>query len=268
MEDVRKHMSYSIVIDENKLQKQVSSPLFLDRDIITEDIVGVKMVKPKIVLDKPIYIGQAVLDYSKLTMYTLFYQTLPSCPLIKKLELLGGDTDSFFLEITTDTHVKVSDVLENLKECVDFSNYPPNHPQYSIDNKAKLGCFKDECAGSEIEEIILLKPKMYSIKMKDSIEGIKRAKGVSRANVKSMRHEAYKDVYEQAKETYVNMTILKSTEHIVHTTTFRKRALSCLEDKRCWLSPNHSLPHGHIDSPIPRPKRRRTLPPPSGDVDE
>ena len=268
MEDVRKRQNYKLVTDENKMQKLASSPLFLDRDIITEDIVGVKMAKSKVVLDKPIYIGQAVLDYSKLTMYKLFYETLPQCPLIQKLELLGGDTDSFFLEITTEAHVTGADILENLKEHVDFSNYPTDHPQFSTQNKARLGCFKDECAGKEIQEIVLLKPKMYSIKLKDSDKGIKRAKGVSRANVKNMRHETYRNVYMDSKETYVNMTILKSTEHTVHTTTFKKRALSCLEDKRCWLEPNTSLPHGHVDSPVPPPKRRRILPPPRGDVED
>ena len=266
MEDVRKRQNYKLVNDEKQFEKLLNSPFFLDRDIITEDIVGVKMMKPKVTLDKPIFIGQAVLDYSKLTMYNLFYKTLKQCPLINDLTLLGGDTDSFFLELVTDPHITQNDILKNLEEFVDFSNYPPTHPLYTCKNKAKLGCFKDECGGTEISEIVLLRPKMYSIKTKGEKMEIKRAKGISRALVKNMRHKEYHDAYRQLKETYVNMTILKSTEHTVHTTTFRKRALSCLEDKRCWLNSNASLPHGHTDSPVPPPKRLCIALPASGDI--
>ena len=266
MEDVRKRQDYKLVNDAEKAQRFISSPFFLDRDIITEDIVGVKMVKPKVVLNKPIYIGQAVLDYSKLTMYNLFYKTLKQCPLINKISLLGGDTDSFFMQVEVDEQVTKSDILKSLEDFVDFSNYPTNHPLYSTKNKAKLGCFKDECAGSDIDEIVLLRPKMYSIQTLGGEGDVRRAKGISRALVKNMRHQEYHDAYKQLKETYVNMTILKSVGHTIHTTTFRKRALSCLEDKRCWVNCNASLPHGHVDSPVPPPKRVRVSLPAAGDV--
>ena len=183
MEDVRKRMNYKVSADENKILKLISSPLFLDRDIISEEIVGIKMVKPKVTLDKPIFIGQAVLDYSKLTMFKLFYEKLPQCPLIKNIQLLGGDTDSFFLSLTVESNITANDVLKSLESIVDFSNYPINHPLYSSQNKARLGCFKDECAGTEIDEIILLRPKMCSIKLKHSDNNIKRAKEISKTVV-------------------------------------------------------------------------------------
>ena len=108
---------------------------------------------------------------------------------------------------------------------------------------------------------------MYSIKLEDGEgDGIRRAKGISRVIVKNMKHQEYYETYKQHKETYVQMTILKSTEHTIHTTTFRKRALSCLEDKRCWLNSNFSLPHGHVNSPIPPLKRARLSIPCSGDI--
>ena len=146
MEDVRKRINYKLVTDESKFIKLIRSPFFHDRDIITEDIVGVHMLKPKVTLDKPIFVGQAVLDFSKLEMYKLFYQTLSTCPLIKKLQLVGGDTDSFFLTIATDINVSLSDVFNNLSQFIDTSNYPPSHPMYSAVNKAKLCCFKDKMA--------------------------------------------------------------------------------------------------------------------------
>lgn len=128
MEDVRKHANYKLITCDAEFQKLISSPVFVDRDIITSDIVGVKMCKAKVKLNRPIYIGQAVLDHSKLTMYKLFYETLPSCSLIYNIKLLGGDTDSFFLQLTIDHDKTADDVLLSLKHIVDFSNYPPNIP--------------------------------------------------------------------------------------------------------------------------------------------
>ena len=267
MEDVRKHSNYKLVTTESSLKKLIASPLFYDRDIITEDVVGVKMVKPKVILNKPIYIGQAVLDHSKLAMYKLFYETLPTCPLIHDIKLLGGDTDSFFLSLTVEQHITSADILSNMKQHVDFSNYPPSHHLHSNINKAKLGCFKDEVAGREIEEMILLRPKMYSIKLKGEEFGIRRAKGIGRNAVKNMRHADYQLTYFQHRELTVNMTVLKSISHSIHTVILKKRGLSCWEDKRVWVSPNESLPHGNVDSPVPSPKPKIVLPPPSGDVD-
>ena len=59
--------------------------------------------------------------------------------------------DSFFLTIATDTKYFLSDVFNNLAQHIDTSNYPPFHPLYSVVNKAKLGCFKDETGGRELE---------------------------------------------------------------------------------------------------------------------
>ena len=266
MEDVRKRINYKLVTNEEKLIKLARSPFFHDRDIINEDIVGVHMLKPKVTLNKPIFVGQAVLDYSKLEMYQLFYTTLPQCPLIKKLQLVGGDTDSFFLTIATDINVTLSDVFNSLSQFIDTSNYPPSHPLYSAVNKAKLGCFKDETAGQTLEEMILLRPKMYSMKFKDTDTAIKRAKGISKHIVKNMKHDLYKESFEEHKTTSVQMTILRSKQHTIQTTTFTKRALSAFDDKRVWLDENNSLPHGHVDSPVPMPKRRRVVVPESGDV--
>ena len=266
MEDVRKRMNYKLITDENKLTKLISSPYFNSRDIINEEIVGVHMLKSKVTLDKPIFVGQAVLDYSKLEMYNLYYKILPRCPLIKKLQLVGGDTDSFFLTIATDMHITLSDVFHNLAQHIDTSNYPQSHPLYSATNKAKLGCFKDETGGQTLEEMILLRPKMYSMKYKESDISIKRAKGISKHVVRHIRHSEYLEAYHDKKTTRVQMTILRSKQHTIHTTTFNKRALSAWDDKRLWLSENESVPHGFVDSPVPKPKRRRVMLPPDGDV--
>ena len=266
MEDVRKRIDYKLVSDEAKMQKLGASPLFIDRDIINEHITGVKMIKSEVELCKPIYIGQAVLDYSKLEMYQLFYKILKPCPLIREARLMGGDTDSFFLAITTQKDLNFNEVWQSLNKYFDSSNYKSDHPLFSLANKAKLGCFKDEAAGKEIEEMVLLRPKMYSMKYKGVNDSIKRAKGISKCIVKNLSHRQYYKAYKNKKITYVNMTILKSNQHTVTTHRFKKRALSAFEDKRCWTSHNTSLPHGHPQTNIPPPKKIKLSLPSSGDV--
>ena len=266
MEDVRNRIDYRLLTKWERLERLSSSPLFVDVDIFSESVVGVHMFKSKVVLDKPVYIGQAVLDYSKLEMYTLYYKILHSCPLIRQPDLVGGDTDSFFLALHTDQNVSLSDIFQYLTQYFDSSNYPQDHPLYSTVNKAKLGCFKDESAGKVIEEMILLRPKMYSMKYLNSEAAIKRAKGISRHLVASTSHATYRETFLAQNETSYQMTILRSQLHTVETVTFRKRGLSAWEDKRCWVDANSSVPHGSYLSPLP-PKRRRVFtPPPSGDV--
>ena len=272
MEDVRKRIDYLIVTEDDKLQTLVSDPLFIDHDKFSPLVVGVHMFKATITLDKPIFVGQAVLDYSKLEMYNLYYNVLRKCPLIRQPELLGGDTDSFFLAFHTTQEVSLNDIFRYLRAYHDSSNYPQDHPLYSTANKARLGCFKDEAGGRAIAEMILLRPKMYSIRYVDErdtdIGGVRRAKGLSKQLVRAMSHAEYRRAYETKAQSYVQMTILRSHLHSVNTVKMRKRGLSAWDDKRCWLEANFSVPHGSSCSGLPPPKRRRVVLPPSGDIFE
>ena len=104
------------------------------------------------------------------------------------------------------------------------------------------------------------------MKYKHSDTSIKRAKGISKHIVSKMKHDIFREAFEEKKTTHVQMTILQSKQHTIRTTRFQKRALSAFEDKRCWLSANESLPHGNTNTPVSLPKRRRVMMQESGDV--
>ena len=275
MEDVRKRIKYDLVNDEQILQTRIADPLFMDRDIISDDLVGIHIFKPRVILNKPIYIGQAVLDNSKLEMYELYYYTLKPCPLVHDMRILGGDTDSFFLQLRTGTHVLLDDFYKYFKDYLDSSNYKKEHPLFTEANRAKLGCFKDETAGRLISEILCLRPKMYSMLFADqdasTIKQIKRAKGIAKALVKTFRHQNYQDAFHNKIECYVEMTCLRSKTHTLSTHKTRKRGLSAWDDKRCWLSENESLPYGSSLSSVtwecPAKQRKKDVPA-SGDIQE
>ena len=69
MESKRKHLHFEIVSDEKRLMKCVNIPSFKHSHIINENLVGVEKQKPKLKLDKPIFIGIGILDLSKQLMY-------------------------------------------------------------------------------------------------------------------------------------------------------------------------------------------------------
>ena len=192
-------------------------------------------------------------------MYQLYYGTIKAPnPLIANVRLLGGDTDSFFLEIRVNRVKRQCDeliasltsprdkVFALWRDKLDSSNYPPTHPLFSNINKARLTCFKDETGGKDIEEIVSLRPKMYSIKFRgQNTSPIKRAKGVGRAQVADFTHDDFYLAYHNAKVTKTRMTILRSVNHTIQTVTISKKALSAWDDKRYWGSANESLPFGH-----------------------
>ena len=79
-------------------------------------------------------------------------------------------------------------IQENLK-FFDTSNYPTNHPCYSVKGKAMPGLFKDELGGKIIKKYIALCPKTYSIEycepnIDNALQYIKKAKGVQKHTVK------------------------------------------------------------------------------------
>jgi len=108
MENVRKRKDLRICNNQKKLRTYTSKPTYVDSRIFAKaeydnefDIVGVHLLKKEIMLDKPIYIGQAVLDLSKLLMYTLRYEKLSFYEKYfgGEIKVVGGDTDSFFLKV-------------------------------------------------------------------------------------------------------------------------------------------------------------------------
>ena len=266
MENVRKHKEYKLISEHNQLDILAAKPLIDSFHIISEDLVGIAMLKESCMLNKPIFVGQTVLDLSKLIMYNLYYKKLKPHSLIKSICVGGGDTDSLFLEIETshDTDLYHDILYPMTDSCFDTSNYAPTHFMFNNDHRAELGYFKDEAAGKIITEMVLLKPKMYSIKIDKQESGIHRAKGIKRTAVKKFTHEMYKEIFLNETEIAVNYKNLVCKNHVVSTNTINKRALSFWEDKRAWQSNNYSLPYGHYktqcsDEDVSIPNKRRKL---------
>ena len=188
MENVRKRCTpLKFIHDERTFLKWSRKPTFTgDVHRYSDTLVSIRTLKPKIKLDRPIAIGFAVLDISKVRMYDFYYNTIQAhfCKggHWSKVRVGFGDTDSLYFQIRTD------DLYEDLatpalcKE-FDFTNYDKTHVLWekikrnlanatcdqdrqllqdalACKNNKVAGKFKDEDGGKIAHEGIFLKPKM------------------------------------------------------------------------------------------------------------
>ena len=95
--------------------------------IFDENFAAVECRKTVLTLNRPAYVGMAILDLSKMLMYDFYYNHLKKM-YEGNVELCMTDTDSFLVKVTT------KDIYEDMgkfKNMFDTSNYPPNHPLFS-----------------------------------------------------------------------------------------------------------------------------------------
>ena len=101
MEDKRKHLDFEIVSDEKRFMKCVNNPSFKHSHIINENLVWVEKQKPKLKLDKPIFIGMSILDLSQHHMYRFYYGVMKP-KYGDNIRMVYTDTDSFVFHTKTD----------------------------------------------------------------------------------------------------------------------------------------------------------------------
>ena len=73
MENIRKHRNIKLVMTEEEYLKTLMKPNFKSGVLFSENLMGCEMGKIKFVMNKPVYLGQAILDLSKIVMYEFHY---------------------------------------------------------------------------------------------------------------------------------------------------------------------------------------------------
>ena len=112
------------------------------------------MGKIKVVMNKPVYLGQAILDLSKIIMYEFHYDyMLPKYG--DKIKLCYMDTDSYVYDIKTEDFYK--DIAEDVEVRFDTSAYSNYRPLPIGKNKKVIGLMKDELGGGIMKEFIALR---------------------------------------------------------------------------------------------------------------
>ena len=162
--------------------------------------------------NRPSYIGNAILDLSKLYMFEFHYNYMKK-KYGDKCELIYTDTDSFVYDIKCDDLYK--DNFDDRDEYFDLSEVAIE--KFKDEKNAKvIGKMKDESNFIPITEFCSLAPKSYSFKT-DLDEIKKTCKGVSRAVLKKeISHDDYKNTLKTNEKVLKINTSIRSFKHHLH----------------------------------------------------
>ena len=120
MENVRNHRDIKLVTTDKRRSILASEPNYHSTKYISKDLLIMEMKKVEIKMNKPIYIGQAILDISKTLMYEFWYGYIKP-KYGDKARLCYTDTDSFVVNINTEDFFK--DIADDVESWFDKSNY-------------------------------------------------------------------------------------------------------------------------------------------------
>ena len=238
IENIRKHKDIKLVTNEKAYLRNVMKPNFKSGVLFGENLMSCEMGKIKVVMNKPVYLGQAILDLSKIVMDEFRYDyMIPKYG--ENLKLCYMDTDSLVYHIKTENFYE--DIAGDVKETFDKSGYSKEdaRPLPIGLNKKIIGLMKDELGGKIMTEFVALRPKLYACRKPDGKEN-KRCKGIKKCVVKKkLDFDDYKkclfdpvDGMGKSKSIYRQQSMFRSNKHEVHTVEVSKVALNRDDDKR------------------------------------
>ena len=205
-------------------------PNFKSGVLFGENLMGCEMGKIKVVMNKPVYLGQAILDLSKIVMYEFHYDYMVPKYGLEKLKLCYMDTDSLVYDIKTEDFYE--DIADDVPARFDTSGYCLNQPLPVGLNKKVIGLMKNELGGKIMTEFVALRPKLYSYRKLDGSEDMK-CKGIKKCVVKkTLTFEDYKTCLFNDSTQYRSQLMFRSAKHEIHTIEVNKVALNRDDDKR------------------------------------
>ena len=154
--------------------------------------MGVEMGKCKIKMTKPVYLGQAILDLSKMIMYEFHYNYMLPKYGGDCLQLCYMDTDSFVYHIKTEDFYK--DIAGDVEKRFDTTGYEEEdkRPLTTGLNKKKIGLMKDELGGKIMTEFVALRAKALCVQdtreeRREEVQGNQKVCGKKDANFRRLQ---------------------------------------------------------------------------------
>ena len=236
-----KRQNIELVNNRERAAKLANRPNFDRCTIFDRNLIAIHMLNTEVYFNKPVYVGQAILDLSK-TLMSNFHYTYIREKYGNKAELLFTDTDSLMYQIKTKDFYK--DISPDILTKFDTSDYPSNHKSGILTgaNKKVIGMFKDEVAGKQITHFVGLRPKLYSFKIEEEME-VRKCKGIKKNIIKKkIDFDDYVKCLFSGKKEMRSMNIIRSEKHDIYSKEVNKVALSNEDDKREVLKDNiHTL---------------------------
>ena len=142
MENVKNHRDIKLVTRNAQRRKYVSEPNYMTSKCFSEDLMAIEMRKTEVLINKPVYHGQAILDISKTLIYEFYYDYLKP-KYGDKVKLCYMDTDNFIIHVQMEDFCK--DIADDGSKWFDTSSYDKklNRPLPTGINKKIIGMFKD-----------------------------------------------------------------------------------------------------------------------------
>ena len=113
--------------------------------------MAIEMKRPKVKMNRPVYLGMSILDISKTLIKEFWYDYIK--PKYQyKAKLCYTDTESFVIHIKTGDFYE--DIANNVDKQFDTCNYDNNRPLPIGINKKVIGLFKDELVGKIMTEFV------------------------------------------------------------------------------------------------------------------
>ena len=205
-------------------------PNFKDGFPFSEHLFAVEIGKTEITMNRPVYLGQAILNLSKTLMYEFRHDYLgPNYG--SKVTLSHMDIDSFVYEIETKDFYR--DIAKYVEKRFDMSGYSKydNRPLPIGENKNKIGLMKDELGGKIMTEFVALRAKMYAYRKIDKEVEEKRCKGTKKCVVaEGLTFDDYKTCLFDGKTVYREQMLFENKKHEVYTVN--KHKMNRDNDKR------------------------------------
>ena len=158
MENVRKHKIIKLVNNDKKRDKLVSEPNYHTTKWFSKSLLEIEMKKTSVKMNKPIYLGLAILSLSKIKMYEYWYYEMK--PKYKDRKDYVIWMDSFIMHIKAEDFYK--DIADDVEKKCDISSYTVERPLTMGKNKKKIGLMKEELGGKIMTKFVGLRPKCYS----------------------------------------------------------------------------------------------------------
>ena len=234
-ENVRNHRDIKIVTTNKQRNKYASEPNYHTTKRISENLLIMEMKKTEVKMNKPVYLGQEILNISKTLMYQFWYDYI-KLKYGGKARLCYMDTDSFIIYIETEDFYE--DIAGDVEKWFDTSNYDKNDERrlpIEINGKI-LDKFKDEPGGKIMAKNAALRAKVYAYLKEDG--GVhKRAKGTKKCAIKrEIMFENYRESLFEGKIISISQQRFRSDHHNVYTKEVNKTALSSNDAKRLQTS--------------------------------
>lgn len=250
-EDVTKRMDMQAV---QTVKYDLIDPATKKREILKlEKWVLYEATQRSFLMEKPVYLGAAITEFSKYWMYRFFYCQIR--PIYPTAEVLYTDTDAitvcFPREVKSFQEIAHALQLRYGEQIIDTSNWADpkimGEGTYEMNNQP--GLFKSETDDSPIVRMIALRAKTYIMicengKVKMSVKGCPM-----KEKSKLTFHDFEEVLFGNGKKKVIEYDAITSKYHIVKSTKLTRVVLSAddlkryIHDDRIHTSPLFSAPH-------------------------